>query len=181
MKHDLEMRFYRTFKTPADFKLLSLNIRKETGDVVSESTLQRIWGYSTSRTRPRLSTLTTLARCLGFIDWDAYVQSVLRESHAESNFLNKGLLYTSTMRPSDQVRIAWMPDRSATLVYLGDLRFRVVETLNSKLRPDDTALIRFFRKGSALTCMDVCRADEPLGNYIAGEKNGLTELIYQPV
>ncbi|MDE6300464.1 MAG: hypothetical protein K2M19_01945 [Muribaculaceae bacterium] len=180
LKRDIEMRFFHTFKTPADFKLLSLNIKKETGEVISESTLQRIWGYSKSTTRPRLTTLTTLARCLDFIDWDAYVVSLIKESRAESDFVNVGSLSSDDLHPSDRVRIVWMPERSALLEYIGDMRFRVLEAVNAKLRKDDTFVAHFFRKGSALTCFDVRRGEQTLGNYIAGEKNGLTEVVYLP-
>lgn len=180
LKRDIEMRFFHTFKTPADFKYLSLNIKKETGEVISESTLQRIWGYSKSNTRPRLTTLTTLARCLEFIDWDAYMVNLVKNSYTESDYINVSTLFTTDLHPADRVRIRWMPDRGALLEYLGDMRFKVVTAVNAKLKNGDTLITHFFRKGSPLTCFDVRRADQILGNYIAGEKHGLTEVVYMP-
>ncbi len=180
LKHDIEMKFGRTCKSPADFKLLALMIKKEKGEVVSESTLRRIWGYSKSHSATRLSTLTALARCLDFIDWDAYVLNLVHTNRIESDFIVAGSISASDLKPGEMVTITWLPDREVTLSYLGDERFRVEKQTNSKLQAGDTFRTLIFRKGAPMICMDVRRDEKSLGNYIAGETNGLTGVTYLP-
>lgn len=181
LKHDLERKFGRTCKSPADFKQFVLLIRKESGETISDSTLRRIWGYSKSESISRLSTLTTLARTLGFIDWDAYVVSLIRQHQVESDFISTSAVNASELRAGDIVAIRWAPNRRAILCYLGEAYFRVETQENSKLRHGDTFKAIFFKQGIPLICADITRSGQNLGNYIAGEANGITELTYMPV
>lgn len=181
LKQDLEQKFGRTCKSPADFKLFVLLIKKESGEIISDSTLRRIWGYSKSVSTTRLSTLTTLARTLGYIDWDAYVVQLIRAHRAESDFISADALRESQLKPGDKIELAWLPDRRAVLAYLGESQYEVVEQVNSKLRAGDRFRALFFKKGVPLVCSDLVRDGQKLGNYVAGEANGITGLTYRPL
>lgn len=181
LKHDVEQKFGRTCKSPADFKLFALLIKKESGEVISDSTLRRIWGYSKSNHTSRLSTLTALARTLGFIDWDAFVVNLIREHRVESNFISADSINGNDLRSGDIITLHWAPDREASISYCGDSHYEVIQQHNSKLRKGDIFKALFFKKGVPLICSDLIRNGKLFGNYIAGEINGITDLTYMPV
>lgn len=60
-------------RTPKDFDFLSHCIFEECHQMVSPSTLKRIWGYVQSDSTPRSSSLTPLAQYIGYTDWEDYV------------------------------------------------------------------------------------------------------------
>ncbi|MCM1066290.1 MAG: hypothetical protein NC418_01795 [Muribaculaceae bacterium] len=180
LKHDVEQKFGRTCKSPADFKLLVLHIQRLTGDIISDSTLRRVWGYSKTQSTSRLSTLTTLARTLGFIDWDAYVVNLIRDSRSESDFISKGAINCSDLLPGDVLVVRWNPDRLVELRCLGEGRYEVVSQQNSKLCPGDIFRTLFIKTGAPMVCSDLVREGALLGNYIAGSTSGVTELRFMP-
>lgn len=59
-------------RTPKDFDFLSHCIFEECHQMVSPSTLKRIWGYVQSDSTPRSSSLTPLAQYIGYTDWEDY-------------------------------------------------------------------------------------------------------------
>lgn len=180
LKHDIEKHFGRTFKSPSDFKLLELRIAEISDDRLSESTLRRIWGYSKSNGSTRLTTLTILARTLGYVDWDAYVVDLMRHNRIESGFITRNYLNVNDFKSGDMVNFTWNPDREATLKYLGEFRFEVLDQRNSKLIPSDVFKLMYFREGTPLYCTDLRREGMSPVNYVAGEVNGIANLRYLP-
>ena len=59
-------------RTPKDFESLSECIYQKTHQRVSSSTLKRLWGYLSSDTVPRQSTLDILAQFVGYADYDIF-------------------------------------------------------------------------------------------------------------
>lgn len=57
---------------PGDCYSLSLKIAEGTGKRVSETTLKRIFGFTTQYTRPSRYTLNVLSEYAGFEDWSAF-------------------------------------------------------------------------------------------------------------
>lgn len=180
LKHDIEKHFGRTFKSPSDFKLLELRIAEISDDRLSESTLRRIWGYSKSNGSTRLTTLTILARTLGYVDWDAYVVDLMRHNRIESGFITRNYLNVNDFKSGDMVNFTWNPDREATLKYLGEFRFEVLDQRKSKLIPGDVFKLMYFREGTPLYCTDLRREGMSPVNYVAGEVNGIANLRYLP-
>ncbi|MBD5584945.1 MAG: hypothetical protein HDQ88_07680 [Clostridia bacterium] len=64
--------FGRTLDAPTDFDALSSEIQNKTGETISPSTLKRLYGYIKPATAPRPSTLSTLARYVGFTGWSDF-------------------------------------------------------------------------------------------------------------
>ena len=60
--------------TAADFEQLQQQILDETGVLLSVSTLRRVWGRVDYRHLPSSTTLNTLARFAGFVDWRQFMQ-----------------------------------------------------------------------------------------------------------
>lgn len=179
LKRDIERKFGRTFKSPTDFNILENLIATNSESRLNASTLKRLWGYVKTSSEPRLSTLTILARLLGFIDWDEYAESLMRARRVESGFITAEQISTSQLMPDDIVKLCWKPDRSATLMCLGDSRFKVIEQHGSKLRVGDCFRTLFLREGAPMYCTELMREGEeqPLA-YVAGDTNGIFNLRY---
>ena len=67
----VEKHYGRRVATATDFEALSVFIEHETGELLSASTLKRLWGYVSSRPSPRKDTLDILCRFIGILPaWD---------------------------------------------------------------------------------------------------------------
>lgn len=64
----------RRMHTPKDFDFLRERIFEECHEMVSVSTLKRLWGYNRYEGSPRVSSLNPIARYVGFRDWDDFLQ-----------------------------------------------------------------------------------------------------------
>lgn len=64
----------RRMHTPKDFDYLREHIFEECHEMVSISTLKRLWGYNRYEGTPRVSSLNPIAHYVGYRDWDDYLQ-----------------------------------------------------------------------------------------------------------
>lgn len=168
-------------KTPVDFNALQVDIRKETKEAPSVSTLKRLWSYVASKSDRSMSTLNSLTRYLGYRDWTDYAESKLNVLNPESSFLSGNTLLTSDFNEGDKVECEWNPGRHVTFLYLGGNRFRVIENIKSKLGIGATGLISVFTLGIPLVITDLELDGKYIGNYMAGEKTGVTNIVYHPL
>ena len=72
----------RTLTAASDFKWLSEQILERTHELLSDSTLMRLWGYRQG-VEPRKATLDIVARYLGFSDFAAFCRERERERERE--------------------------------------------------------------------------------------------------
>lgn len=180
LKQDIEMMFGRTCKSPAEFKLLALWINKEKGESVSDSTLRRIWGYSKSQSKTRLSTLTSLARCLGFIDWDEYVLNLIRKKLIAGDTETAHSLIAKELHTGDRIRLRWNQEAEITIECIDKERFQVIEESNTKFGIGDTFKSNIFRKGAPIICLDIKRDGDTVGGKIIEGSDGITKIKYFP-
>lgn len=178
---DIEDKFDCSFKSSSDFDNLENLVKKNSNYTLNASTLKRIWGYSKTESKPRRTTLTILAKILGNRDWEGYVERKRKENRTESGFIRNTIVNISELQPGDTVSMKWNPNRSMTLRYLGCEKFEVFEQENSSLRVGDTFRSLAIRDGYPIYCKDVVRNNENLGDYIAGEENGIFSLHLHPV
>ena len=75
LREAIERTVGKKIQTPKDFDFLSQLIEERCGEHVSVSTLKRVWGYVTSNSLPRRSTLNILAQLIGKQDWDDFCDS----------------------------------------------------------------------------------------------------------
>jgi len=59
--------------TPADCKIISINISSKTKQTVSETTLKRVYGFALSKFNPSLFTIDVMARYCGYVGWSDFV------------------------------------------------------------------------------------------------------------
>lgn len=160
LKKAVEARFGHVPATPADFGELSIAVFRNTGERLSPDTLSRIWGYKKGYTSIRKSTVRVLEH--------------YAKANEESDFIHTAAIHADECQKGDRVRIAWLPDRICVLNYLGDYRWRVEETINSKLQVGNTFSCRTIAQGEVLIVDHLETANGTFEGYSMGNKNGLT-------
>jgi len=171
----VEKSVSRKIKTPADFQFLTGVIQERCKETLGVTTLKRIWGYVDGYDSTRYSTLSILARCVGFRDWDDFLENHALEGES-SNLVLGVALYASEIPTGTCIRITWAPDRRVLLRHLGKGIFKVVKSENSKLKPDDTFHCTCFIIGEPLYLDSFVRNGNPPSLFVVGNKGGLTNV-----
>ena len=160
LKKAVEVRFGHVPATPSDFGELSIVILKTTGERLSPDTLSRIWGYKKGYSSVRQSTVRTLER--------------YAKANEESDFIHTTAIHADECQKGARVRIAWLPNRVCVLSYMGDYRWRVEESINSKLKAGNTFYCRTIAQGEELIVDHVEIENGIYEGFRIGNKNGLT-------
>lgn len=159
-------------ETSTDFARLSATIEESTGQPVSVSTLKRLWGYVSMAPKPRLSTLDILCRFAGRKDY----RQLCIELQQSSGFFAADKVIASELETGTKVLLGWQPDRLVKLVYLGQFKFAVIESIHSKLHEGDVLEIASILFGHPLYIGRIERSGEYLQSYVAGRTNGINRL-----
>ena len=171
----VERRFREEVRTTAAFERLAAALEYELGEGLGASTLKRIWGYVPSVTAPRLSTLDILARYAGYADFKAF-RAKLSEEEGSAYITRRTCLTSADLAAGDRVVLGWAPNRRVTLLYRGEGRFEVTDSVHSKLQPGDVFESSCFFLGWPLFVPGILRDGEMTPPYIAGKAHGLTQL-----
>lgn len=145
---------------------------------LSESTLERLWGYSTRKTNAiSVRTLDVLAKYVGASSWEDFCKRLKDESLIESEELEGNSIMTDSLPVGSVIHLGWLPDRMIRIEYKGANEFVIIESGNSTLNPGDTFKCMQFQKGYPLYLDCFRRAGEvELHRFVVGERNGLTLL-----
>lgn len=176
LKKEVEIRIGRSLKSPVDFDLLSFKISEKINEHLSATTLKRLWGYIPTDHQPRFSTLSTIARYIGYPDWDSYRICLLRENETESTFLCCKQIRTSDLASGDRIELQWQPDRRCVVRYMGTGTFSVVQAENAKISVGDTFRALSFMLNQPLYVTDLQHGNDTPASYVAGHRSGLTYL-----
>jgi len=171
---EVTKKYGRTIATSTDFESLSVLIEYETGDLVSASTLKRLWGYVSLNPVPRIHTLDILARYIGKRDFKSYCDELQDSDLISSRFFSSEFIAAKELEVGSFVTIGWAPNRLVKLQYIGNETFEVVESHNSKLLKGDVFSVDGFYKGFPLYIPQICRDGEYTPSFIAGKDGGLT-------
>jgi len=163
--------------THGDFLRLSAGIEYTLREHMSESTLERLWGYSTRHYETvSMRTLNVLCRFIGFHGWDDFCESSGR-SPKESELFAGETINTSDLETGTRIRLSWPPDRTCIVRYLGNNRFIAEATENSTMKTGDTFSCLQFQKGRELHLDSFRKAgSEEKYRYVVGIDTGLTGL-----
>ena len=175
----VEKRYGKKLAVHADFMDMAAEIGMMLRLHISESTLERVWGYSTrGYDTVSLHTLDVLSQYAEGCNWNNFCQMLRMESGCESELFNVEHISASELSVGDRLLIGWLPDRLCEVRYLGDNRFVAERCENSKLKVGDTFSCLQFVLGQPLAMTDLCRDNCPVGpTYVVGQKNGLTTLM----
>lgn len=161
-------------RTPKDFSRLRTVIYNRTGQIISTTTLKRIWGYINEPVITRKSTLSILANCLGFNDWDHYYEQFesFGDIDPSTPVLSHRLNVLSDLKKEDLIKLTWHPERICIAKYLGDGNFEVVESEKTRLKPGDTFSCHIVISGYPLYLSELRQGNkEPIG-YVCGRGEG---------
>lgn len=176
LRSKVEEKYGEPLETHNGFILLVGAIEAEVREHVSESTLERMWGYSTREAAYiSLRTLNVLSRYVGASSWKGFCEELKTSSQVESEEFSGDSIVTAALSAGKRLRLGWLPDRMITVEYLGMNRFVVIESLNSSLRPGDSFECLQIQVGRPLY-LDRFRRTGADGEarYVAGERSGLT-------
>ena len=174
LKRELIAKIGRTMESPIDFVYLANAINSESKEKISETTLKRFFGYITPASDLRTSSLSVMARFLGYSGWKTFC-----EDASESKFLADKVISTNDLQPGDCVRFEWKPDRICVAEYLGDNRFLVTQAERCKLEVGDQFTATQFLLNNPLMLCELKQVRLPNAtpkSYVAGFKTGLTAL-----
>ena len=176
LRQMLKTQFGRDMETPADFSDLSDNIRdKLKCNTMSATTLKRLFGYIKYDKDISLSSLSLLARYLGYSGWNAFCMN----DKSESDFISTQVIYTKDLSKGDSVVFEWNPNRCCLVEFLGNDKFLVKDAQNCKLEIGDTFTTTQFILNNPLIITDLVQIRMPENSpkkYVAGNKSGLIKL-----
>lgn len=161
--------------TPRDFVFLREQIYNRLRVYVSTTTLKRFWGYLDDGGQPRQSTLSILARFLGYRDYEDYaIRSLLPQEKESDPVMTRRLSVTEDLVAGDRLRLTWHPGRVCDVEYLGDLDFVVVASEKTRLRPGDKFQCSVVLEGEPLYLDNLLQDGRPPISYVCGKKTGVT-------
>lgn len=174
LKQQIEESVGRKMKTSNDFTFLSGIIWERTHENLSASTLKRIWGYVDGPDKTRNSTLDILSKFLGFKDLDDFLNHIGQDNGSDR--VQKQHIKTEDLAVGDLVSVSWKPNRRCIFRYLGDYRFIVEQSENSKLKVGNTFHCGLFILGEPLYLNELVQGDNPPVAFVVGNKDGLCEV-----
>ena len=179
LRKKIENIFGRPIITHNDFVELTSLIRETTRKHISETTLERIWNYST-RGYNNIShyTLNLLSLYAGYSDWQKFCDVLKKEKSSDSDMFEDPVLFSKDLKEGDRIKLGWMPDRICLIKYLGDNKFIAEECHNATLNEGDRFSCLEFRIKHPVVMTDFQSADGSVNGktYVAGIKDGITSL-----
>lgn len=170
----LKRKSANDLRLPADCELLSLDIQGKTGVRIGATTLKRLLGFAQDERTPHASTLDTIARYLGYAHWEELAKI---EDQGNSDFNSSDdEVRSADLQVGKVVEITYLPDRVVALKYLGNNRYKVKRSQNSKLQAGDEVEILNFVLHHPLLVVQVWRNGESLGQFTAGRVSGLSSI-----
>ena len=164
--------------SPSDFDMLEQLIKaKFPQSAINAKTLKRFFGYDkTDETSfVRLYTLDVLSQYVDFDNWDAYLEHLRLLEGSGSGDFKGNRINADDLQVGDTLQISWRPNRKSALRYLGNQRFEIIETENSKWQVGDTFLCKHFIQGKPLYVDNLTDKNGILKSamYVVGESGGI--------
>lgn len=172
----VEKKYALSLQTTTDFDAFSLHLKNEFGEIISTSTLKRLWGYVNDAHNPRVHTLDLLSRYIGYAHFSAFCAWLKSTSAYNSSFFSAKQVLSKELKPGVKIEIGWSPNRYLLLCYKGNACFEVEEAKQSKLMKGDCFEATSFLIGQPLSLPYVLRDGVRTSPFIAGRNGGLTLL-----
>lgn len=169
-----------TPRTPTDFNILNLLIKKKQESTISVSSLKRIWGYVNYNSFPSPNTLNLLSRFNGYTDWNSFLKEndIITENDF-SEYLSNSLVYSDSLKVGDTLIVEWYKDKGCTLEYLGDHRFEVKDVRNIKLENGDQFTMHSLCVGLPFCASEIIRGSYRIPGYIGARNNGIMAINFK--
>lgn len=174
LKNLVEQKYGKVLGTSTDFEEFSLHLQRTSCITISPSTLKRLWGYVGDSHKPRTITLDLLSQYIEHKNFYAFTVWLKTSTKYNSSFFNASQVVSNEIKPDTHVVIGWSPNRLIDLRYLGDSRYEVVSSENSKLHVGDKFVTGCFIKEQPLYIPYIDRNRERTAPFVAGRNGGLT-------
>jgi hypothetical protein len=172
----IEQAIGRRLQTPKDFDLLSERIFARVGEMVSRNTLRRIWGKMDEERMPHRSTLSILARFIGYADFEVFMNNAVADDNGgtpSTPFMGRRLSVLDGLTRGDRLRLTWHPGRVCDVEYNGSQHFRVIHSEKTRLQVGDTFLCGIIIEGEPLYLDQLQHGNSPSTTYICGKMGGV--------
>lgn len=174
IKKLLENKLGKDIRYSSDIEHLSFDIEKHTSQRIGVNTIKRLLGLIEGVKEPRLYTLDTIARYLNHKNWDELLESL--DQSGNSSFTSIEEIDIQTLTTGSKIKFTYSPDRIVTIECIGNNRFTVIDSINSKLLLNDTIEVNHFVLNYPLIISNVIRNDVSMGKFTAGKISGVTSL-----
>lgn len=176
----IETTWGKTPRVHSDFTELAETIQSSLRKYISDTTLERVWGYS-NRGYKTVSrhTLDLLSEYAGFETWHNFCKSLVEEGIKDSDMVDDGVIFSDELDIDDRLELKWLPNRECIVRYLGNNKFVAEKCLNSTIQPGDTfCCIEFRLNQPAMMDKFIAARDESVvpKRYIAGLKHGISHI-----
>ncbi|MBR5273624.1 MAG: hypothetical protein IKU33_00095 [Bacteroidales bacterium] len=178
---EVEKKYGRRIATTTDFESLSVVIEHQIGELISSSTLKRLWGYVSLNPTPRVATLDVLSRFVGHRDFKAFCNHLKESQVYASNFFTSRCQTVAELKPDTTVHIGWAPNRLVKMRYLGNYQFEVMSSENSQLMTGDRFELSEIIVGYPLYISRILRNGAYTPSYVAGQIDGINLLKVETV
>ena len=173
---EVEKKYGRRIATTTDFESLSVVIEHTIGELISSSTLKRLWGYVSLNPTPRIATLDVLSRFIGHKDFKSFCEGLKDSQAFSSTFFSSKCQTVAELTEGAMVTLGWAPNRLVILNYLGSFQFEVISSENSQLRAGDRFELSEIIVGYPLYISRILRDGKYTPSYVAGQINGINLL-----
>ena len=161
----------------SDFQDLCEDIKHKTKLNISQSTLERLWGYGRVRySGIALHTLDVLSIYIGYKDWTSFLCHIEKQEDSESDEFKSTRIISRNLKEGTRLKIGWNPNRECIIRYLGNDRFVAEECFNSTMQPGASFTCYQFQIGRELLMNDFYENvdDKEDGkSYVVGMNTGL--------
>lgn len=158
-------------RTSLGCTMLAREISNAMKEPISANTLKRAFGIINSTTSPSLYTLNLIARYAGYADWESFVND---KSIRTSEFGYSDMVSMLEIPTGNSIRFGYSPNRCVSMRCIGQCRFVVTESVNSKLCVDDVVSVNQVAKGHPIEILSVERGGSNLGSFTAGLHDGIS-------
>lgn len=158
---------------PSDCDFIVLDIYNVTHERIGINTLKRMLGFIDDERNPRISTLNIIAKYLGYSNWETLSKAELSNSTFDKI---DGELDLESLCIGQKIELSYLPNRTLKIKYLGEYRFIVISSINSKLQTGDCFEARHLMLNYPLIASEVMRQGQCLGQLKAGNISGLTSI-----
>ena len=114
-----------------------------------------------------------LAKFVGYRNFDAFCNHRKDFECVQSRIIGSNSIDVKNLLRGELLHITWLPDQSVIVKYMGNSRFEVTESINSKLSVGDTFSCNLFIQNEPLYLSNLIHEGSISLNYVAGENNGV--------
>lgn len=170
----VEQKYKKNLQTSTDFDEFSFHLKQQLGEMISTSTLKRLWGYVNDSHTPRQQTLDTLSRYINHSNFKDFCNWLKSSTTYNSSFFTTKQILSKELLPGQELEIGWSPNRYLRLQYQGNSIFLITEALQSKLQKGDSFEAAAFLMKQPLFLPYILRNGTRTSPFIAGRNGGLT-------